>query len=76
MKPTLQLRPVREMGMMKAAATLEDPVVRLEAWESDMPLLTIEEGGVLVELEFVSVETFRSFQRQVARLEPVEADHA
>ncbi len=76
MKPALQLCPVREMGMMKTAVTLEDPVVRLESWESGMPLVTVEEGGVVVELEFVSVETFRSFQRQVARLETEEADHA
>jgi len=75
MKPSLQLRPVQEMGLIKVAATLEDPLVRLEGWEPDMPLLTIEEGGVQLELEFVSVEAFRSFQRQVAAQEPPEGDH-
>ena len=75
MKPSLQLRPVLEMGLLKVSATLEDPLVRLEGWSSDMPLLTVEEGGVQLEIEFVSVETFRSFQRQVAAQEPPEDDH-
>jgi len=74
MRPSLQLRPVQEMGLIRVVATLEDPFVRLEGWDPDMPLLTVEEGGVQLELEFVSVETFRSFQRQVAGLEPQEDD--
>lgn len=76
MRPSLELRPVREMGLLKAVATLEDPVVRLENWEADMPVVTIAEGGVELELEFVSVETLRSFQRQVALLAPEEERHA
>ncbi len=75
MKPSLQLRPVLEMGLIKVVATLEDPFLRLEGWDPDMPLLTVEEGGVQLELEFVSVDTFRSFQRQVAALQPPEGDH-
>lgn len=73
MRPTLQLRPAQQMGLVKVAATLEDPLVRMESWEADMPLLTVEEGGVQLVLEFVSADTFRSFQRQVAVLELEDA---
>ncbi len=62
------------MGLLKVVAALEDPLVRLEGWSAEMPLLTVVEGGVELELEFVCVEAFRSFQRQVAAVQPLEDD--
>ena len=40
----------------------------LSPWDGDMPTLCIEEGGVVVELEFPDVESLRRFQRRIAGL--------
>ena len=73
MKP--RIAPVLELGLMKACASLQDPEVSLSPWDSQMPVLCIEEGGVVVELEFPDREALARFQRCVAALRcPDEED--
>jgi len=67
MKLSLALR--QQPGLMKVSATVHDPEVRLLAWQQDMPVLCIEDGGVAVELEFIDTEGLLGFQRQVAHLD-------
>ena len=70
-----RLTPALELGLMKATASLQDPEVSLSPWDAEMPVLCIEEGGVVVELEFPDREALARFQRQVAALRcPDEVD--
>jgi len=71
MKP--RLTPALELGLMKATASLQDPEVTLSPWDGDMPTLCIEEGGVVVELEFPDAESLRRFQQRIAALRTAEA---
>ncbi len=66
MKP--RIAPALEMGLMKASAALQAPEVSLSPWNAAMPVLCIEEGGVVLELEFPDAEAFERFQRRVASL--------
>jgi len=43
-----------------------DPDVRLADEGNEGPVVTIEEGGVTVELEFPDVDAVRRFQHRVA----------
>jgi len=70
MKP--RLTPALELGLMKATASLQDPEVTLSPWDGDMPTLCIEEGGVVVELEFPDAESLRRFQQRIAALRTAE----
>jgi len=66
--------PALEMGLLKASATFQDPFVHVAPWDHEMPTLTIEEGGVAIELEFPDVTALRRFQRRIADLRlPAEA---
>lgn len=60
----------------RVTATLQDPVITLSAWEGDMPALCIEEGGVVVELEFQDIESLRRFKARLAALGEPEAGDA
>jgi len=66
MKP--RIAPTLELGLMKATASLQDPEVSLSPWDAQMPVLCIEEGGVVVELEFPDREALARFQRRIAAL--------
>ncbi len=66
--PQLLLTPALEGGLLKASATVQDPDVRLSCWGAQMPVLTIEEGGVVIELEFTGRDALRRFQHRVAAL--------
>jgi len=68
MKPCLCVAPSLEMGTLRASATFQDPDVRLAAEGNEGPVVTIEEGGVTVELEFPDVDAVRRFQHRVAML--------
>jgi len=66
MKP--RIAPTLELGLMKARAMLQDPEVSLSPWDAQMPVLCIEEGGVVVELEFPDREALARFQHRIAAL--------
>jgi hypothetical protein len=66
MKP--RIAPTLDMGLMKASAALQDPEVSLSPWNAVMPVLCIEEGGVMVELEFPDADAFERFQSRIASL--------
>ena len=68
MGPRMLLAPALGPGLLKASATVQDPDVRLSCWDAQMPVLTIEEGGVVIELEFADRDGFLRFQRRVASL--------
>ena len=67
-RPQLLLTPALEGGLLKASATVQDPDVRLSSWGEQMPVLTIEEGTVVIELEFTDHDALLRFQRRVAAL--------
>lgn len=69
MQTRMMLTPALEQGFLKASATLQDPDVRLGCWDSEMPTLTIEEGGISLELEFIDREALTRFQRRLAALQ-------
>ena len=69
MSMALDLALCHEPGLLRASATLAEPMVSLEAWDTGMPVLFVEEGGVRVELEFTSPESFQRFQRRIANLQ-------
>ena len=66
--PQLLLTPALEGGLLKASATVQDPDVRLSCWGGQMPVLTIEEGGVVIEVEFADRDALLRFQHRVAAL--------
>lgn len=68
MRPRMRLTPTLEAGLLKASATVQDPDVRLSEAEDEMPVLTIEDGGVVIELEFADRDGLHRFQRRVAEL--------
>lgn len=74
MKPDLSLQLAQEPGLVRTSATFQEPEVRLSAWDADIPVLCVEEGGVSVELEFSDPEAFRRFQEQVAAIELPDDD--
>ena len=73
MRPRMRLTPTLEAGLLKASATVQDPDVRLSEAEDEMPVLTIEDGGVVIELEFADRDGLHRFQRRVAELALVQA---
>ena len=73
MIPRLATLVTQERGSLSARATLEDPDVRLEQPDGAAPVLTIEEGGVRVDLAFPDTDCIRRFQLRVGRV-PVPAE--
>ena len=71
-----RLTPALELGLMKATASLQDPEVTVSPRDGDVPTLSVEEGGVMVELEFPDVESLRRFQRRIADLRLPEGSAA
>jgi hypothetical protein len=69
MSVALDLALCHEPGLLRASATLAEPLVSLDAWDRQQPVLVIEEGGVSVELEFTCVEAFLGFQQRIANLQ-------
>jgi hypothetical protein len=69
-----RIAPTLELGLMKATASLQDPEVSLSPWDARMPTICIEEGGVIVELEFPDRESLRRFQDRVAALQCPEEE--
>lgn len=70
MSPGLDVRPCLEGGMLRATATFQDPVVSLREPDGDALRLVLEEGGVVVELEFPDLGSVARFQRRLAALLP------
>jgi hypothetical protein len=68
MKPEVTVMPALEAGLLRAAATLQDPDVRIAPWSDELPVLVIEEGGVVLELEFPDLESLTRFVRRLTRL--------
>ena len=68
MKPEVTVMPALEAGLLRAAATLQDPDVRIASWSDQLPVLVIEEGGVVLELEFPDLASLTRFVRRLARL--------
>lgn len=68
MKPALTTTLAQDRGTLTARATLEDPDVRLDTPDGEAPTLTIEEGGVRVDLAFPDADCIRRFQRRVGRV--------
>lgn len=56
-----------EMGSLTARATLQDPDVRVEPDPDGPTTLTIEEGGVRLDLDFPDVDAVERFERRVRR---------
>jgi hypothetical protein len=63
-----QITPTLEVGGTRVTATLQDPVVSLSPWDEDMPTLCIEEGAVVVELEFPDADCLARFKARIAAL--------
>ena len=74
MRPGLGIAPTLEMGTMRASANFQDPIVRLVGDGDAAPTVTIEEGGVTVELEFPALDAVRRFQRRVGVLPTSETE--
>ena len=68
MKPEVTVMPALEAGLLRAAATLQDPDVRIAPWSDELPVLVIEEGGVVLELEFPDLASLTRFVERLARL--------
>lgn len=59
-----------EMASLKVSALLQDPIVEVAPdAEGGMAVLTIEEGGAIVQLEFVDEGCFQRFQARLAALD-------
>lgn len=68
MKPKLTLTDVQLQGYLKVSATVHYPEVKRVACHNEMPVLQIQEAGVMVELEFLDDEGLRDFAHRVGAL--------
>ncbi len=68
MRAGMSLAPTLETGTLTANATLQDPDVRLVERGEGAPCVRIEEGGVIVVLEFPDLDCLTRFARRMARL--------
>ena len=75
MKPHLATTLAQDAGSLTARATFEDPDVRLDPAADAPAVLTVEEGGVRVDLAFPNLTCIRRFQRRVGRV-PVPPEDA
>lgn len=76
MSPTLDICTALELGTLKAAATFQDPDVQITETEDAPASLRMEEGRVVVVLEFPDRQCLARFQRRVAALKPAGRRHA
>jgi len=56
------------VGTLRASANFQDPDVRLGLEADGPPSILIEEGGVLVVLEFPDLDCLTRFARRLAQL--------
>ena len=70
MIPGLDIAPCIEMGTLRAAATFQDPDVQIRQGEDQPACIRLEEGGVVVELEFPDHQSLARFQLRLASLKP------
>lgn len=68
MKPQLALMPAQLHGFLKVSASVGTLDVRLAAFNDDMPVLQLEEAGIVVELEFMDRDGLEAFARRVSAL--------
>ena len=68
MRAGMSLAPTLETGTLTANATFQDPDVSLAGRGDDVPAVRIEEGGVIVVLEFPDLDCLTRFVRRLARL--------
>lgn len=68
MKPQLDVGLALELGSLSARASLQDPDVRVEALEDGPTTLTIEEGGVRLDLDFPDSSAVARFRRRLGRV--------
>lgn len=68
MKPQLPACPALMDGMLKASASFQGRDVRLACWYHKMSTLAIEEGGVVVELEFTDPSCLDRFIGRLSAL--------
>jgi hypothetical protein len=68
MEPRLAMIPLLQLPMMKVAASVGEPEVRVAAWRDDLPVLAIEDASVAIELEFPDPEALDAFLQRVAGL--------
>lgn len=66
-RPSLNPALALEMGTLTARATLQDPDVRVEPAPDGPTTLTIEEGGVRLDLDFPDLDAVARFERRVRR---------
>jgi hypothetical protein len=67
-----QIIPTLESGDTRVTATLQDPIVTLSTGDPETPTVCIEEGAVLIELEFPAPECLARFKARVAALHPLD----
>lgn len=60
--------PALESGLLRASASMQEPDVRLSFNADDLPVVTIEEGAAVIEIELLDLDGLRRFQRRVAAL--------
>lgn len=70
MRPRLALIPSQLHGFLKVNATLGVPEVRLANFNDEMPVLQIEEAGIVLELEFLDQKCLVEFVTQLSALVP------
>ena len=68
MRAGMSLAPTLETGTLTANATFQDPDVRLVGAGGEVPVVRIEEGGVVVVLEFPDLDCLTRFVRRLSRL--------
>ncbi len=68
MTPRLLQTMAQTTGSLRAHAVLQDPDVRLPGDPGEPPTVTIEEGGVVLAIEFPDIDCVRRFQVRVAQL--------
>lgn len=68
MKPRLALIPPPLHGFLKVSVTVGNPGVRLAAFNKEMPVLQIEDAGLVIEVEFTDERGLEEFARRVQAL--------
>lgn len=68
MKAELTRTPRLDVGTLTACASFQNPDVSLTAAHGHPPSVRLEEGGVVVVLEFPDREALARFQRRLAHV--------
>lgn len=66
-RPTLTTGLALELGALTGRATLQDPIVRLDAPANGPAVLTLEEGAVRLDLEFPDRQSVERLYRRIRR---------